>query len=113
MDDVMTEIVGETPGLSWDGGIYAREGGRFGLGLVVFTGRPGAIDALDRTFRVDGVTSVGRSACGAYQGPNPARVGWRSASRRLVMVIGVGQPTDEQLARAVDEAWTYVARTRR
>lgn len=110
IDDVMTEIVGTTPGLAWDGGLYAREGGRFGLGLFVFTGKPGAIDELDRTFRAGSPTSVGRSACGTYQGQNTARFCWRSASRRLVTVIGVGQPTDQQLAGAVDEAWTYVTR---
>lgn len=110
IDDVMTEIVGTTPGLAWDGGLYVREGRPFGLGLFVFTGRPEAIDELDRTFRVGSVSSVGRSACATYQGPNPARVCWRSASRRLVLVIGVGQSSDERLARAVDEAWTYVTR---
>lgn len=113
IDDVMTEIVGTTPGLAWDGGLYVREGGSFGLGLFVFTGKPEAIDEIDRTFRVAGVASVAGSACGTYQGPNPARVCWRSASRRLVLVLGFGQPNDELLARAVDEAWTYVMRTRR
>ncbi|WP_109505313.1 hypothetical protein [Nocardioides speluncae] len=112
IDDVVTEFVGDVSGLAWDGGIYVREGGDFGLGLFVFTGKPPAIDELDRFLRSGSVTSVGRSACGTLQARQAAPICWRSAERRLVWVLGIGEPSHQQLAGAVDEAWAYVNRHR-
>ncbi|WP_109505312.1 hypothetical protein [Nocardioides speluncae] len=101
---------GTTRGLTRDTGLYARSGGPFGVALMVYTGKPAAIDTMDSFYRGGRVTSVGRSACGTYPGRPDAPFCWRSARRQLVTVIGVGQPTEQQLARAVDEAWTYLER---
>lgn len=101
---------GVASGLSWDSGLYARPGGPFGLALMVYTGKPAAIDAVDSGYRQGGVTSVGGSACGTYPGQSSTPFCWRSTGRQLVTVMGVGQSSDLQLARAVDEAWTYLER---
>jgi hypothetical protein len=97
-------------GLSWDTGLYARSGGPFGLALMVYTGKPAAIDAVDSSYRRGGIASVGGSACGTYPGQSRAPFCWRSTGRQLVTVMGIGQSSDLQLARAVDEAWTYLER---
>lgn len=101
---------GAASGLNWDTGLYARSGGPFGLALMVYTGKPAAIDAVDSSYRRGGIASVGGSACGTYPGRSRAPFCWRSSGRQLVTVMGIGQSSDLQLARAVDEAWTYLER---
>lgn len=101
---------GTATGLTWDTGLYARSGGPFGLALMVYAGKPAAIDKVDRGYRIGGIRSVGWSACGTYPGRSDVPFCWRANNRRLVTVLGVGEPTDQQLAKAVDEAWTYLER---
>lgn len=110
MDDVVPELVGDISGLDWDGGVYGRPGTPSALGLIAYTGKSRDLGAIAQTLHVGGVDSVGRSSCGTYQGPNAVRVCWRSSGRRLVQVLGVVGQSDERLARAVDEALTYLAR---
>lgn len=101
---------GAGSGLTWDTGLYARSGGPFGLALMVYTGKPAAIDEVDRRYRAGGISSVGRSACGTYPGRSTVPFCWRATNRQLVTVLSVGEPSDQQLAEAVDEAWTYLER---
>lgn len=101
---------GTVSGLAWDSGLYAHSGGPFGLALMVYAGKPAAIDRVDRLYRAGGISSVGGSACGTYPGHPAAPFCWRATNRQLVTVLGVGEPSEQQLAEAVDEAWTYLER---